>query len=481
MHERARRAWSTALALALVSALAAPEARADTTVRHHIQGRPHEFLVPQGWTSSEISAGVRFAPPPGRVAADFSCGLIAIEGVMDRDPIAFVQALADDEVRQNMPWAKPTQPTSAWMLGVQGGLILIIGTNPQGQQRATVYLVVGANGLIYLFSAQGTLADVNAVSADLDKIVNGAKFVGDGGARPSPTPSPTPRPAPRRQGPEIHDPLWGVDVAGLDGDWHLTYRDLEYELASGDPNATIKIEYRPFSNKKKYVRDVGSKRTVKLAGHDAVLVEKKNDANLPVREYHVLRDDHAIVISFTSVSFDEAVGVALPEFERALEFSNPAAVSRGKKKGAKLALPHGAHLELEAPWSVEGLMASGAWFSYSDRSTNGRVMVYAWMRPSMSQGASPFDAEITKFNMNCLKHEGKYDEKPITIAGAQQAVRYRCRDAMLEGRSTAGLMILAKGKGANPVYFMLMARYEPNRGETPDGTALLFVNGLNLP
>jgi hypothetical protein len=130
----------------------------------------------------------------------------------------------------------------------------------------------------------------------------------------------------------------------------------------------------------------------------------------------------------------------------------------------------------DTKWSLVDVTASGATFLFKSKEA-GEILVYTRARRSTGEVSDPFQAEAKTFADTCAALKGQFEELDISFKGAEEAKRMRCRNA----RGAASVMILARGKSADPVHFMLVAFYKKARGDTPDGIAAEFTYYVTLP
>lgn len=468
-----------ALCAAGIAATATPVA-AQTTEAHLLAGKEHQFAIPVGWSTFEKGGAVGFTPPMDKVHGAFDCRISATRGALAEDVLVHVKQLGDDEKTKNKKdWATVYDAQSFTWMGVEGGSVWLMGSPTEGApQEVTVFVVVSANNLTYRFAASARFDDVQALAGELDQILGGVTF-GKAGAGQK---------AARIL---IDDPLFGITVEGLDG-WKVALQKAKVDgvlggkvqvavwvLQPSAPAATIQVSrtWADAKLKKKLKKAKTEQVKEDLAPYvSADKTDKKT--KLRSRAYTLLREDHALVIDVSAPvdAWDEVVGKALPAFWGALTVATPAVLTHGKKTGADITLPHNVQIQLGKPWSLDEVTAAGAIFSYSSKEA-GTIMAFARARRAEGEVVDPFNAQAAEFRKTCTEMvKGTVEELDITFKNAEEAKRYRCRDAKV-----GSVMILARGKGATPVHFMLVMYYSPGKSETPDGMAMEFMLHVAFP
>jgi hypothetical protein len=290
---------------------------------------------------------------------------------------------------------------------------------------------------------------------------------------------------------DLDDPQFGVTLEGLEAGWNISIGKEKgpgqkvpigiWQLTSpGKPEVDLKI--RRFWTDKSFKASFGKKPAIKKV-HDVELYVTENadkKAKTTTRTYSIPRADHAVQIEATFATADlaDVDKKVLPAFFDALTLSTPPTLVHGQRKGVEMTIANGVKISLPEPWSLVEVAASGAVYNFSSKEA-GSITVFTRARVAAGGVVDPFTVEENGFRKSCEDpkgNKGKVDEKDVAFKNAEEAKRYRCRN----GKS-GSVMILARGKGASAVHFMLVAYYDNGSNETPDGVALDFATYVKLP
>lgn len=484
--------------LVATAALAEPPA-GPQTVTYPIRGQNHRFAIPPGFVTYPGADGVAFAAPPAKLKGTFNCVIMgaAMPSGVD-STAALVKMLAENEIKDRKPWAKIVEQKKATFVGVEGDLTFLRGTDPE--KKADViqaYVAARVGQDVYVFAAEGLLEDFNTLAGDLDTILNGvtplgttapaapadakpgtpAGSFGDEGAAPPPNQAGPPTGG----APEVSDPLWGLEIGGLDPSWRLKLEGNAYVLMHGDPPATVVVQRIAMESPAKLAKakELAKAAKGRFGGKEAFVVDGKRDG-APERAFYVPAGDHAIVVRFGSPTFDSAIRRHLPDIERAIRVTS-STVQVGRKGGVSLTMPFGVELSpLPPPWRLDFARGGAGSVVLVDPDAGVRTELRVRLPELASE--NPFFGEEQTFATTCSTRKGTYDELAVAMVGARSARRFRCRNAHYpNGDPMAALMYHAVGdRSGRSVHILTLSFFETATGETPDRAVADFMQYVRV-
>ncbi len=465
----------TAFALSSIAATAGAVEGGET---HNLAGKQHHLTVPSGWSTYEKNGGVGFTPPMEKLHGAFECRLDAVQGEV-KDVTAKSKKLAADEQTAHQTWATVTDGNPFKIGEAPAAITFLSGQPPQGAFQLSMFVVWTANGLTYQFVADGPSEDMDALSGEMSAIVYGVSYGKNAPAQTLKT-----------NKVNLDDPQFGITLQGLDPSWTISIGKEKgpgqkvpvgiWMIESpGKPAVAIKV--RRFWIDKSFKNGFGKKPTIKKVQSTDLYVTEAVDkkAKTTTRTYSIVRADHAVQIEASALTAElaEADKKVLPVFFDALTLTTPPALPHAQRKGVELTIANGVKIALPEPWALLEVAAAGAIFQYASKEA-GSITVFTRARRGGGV-VDPFTAESNGFHKSCEDpkgNKGKVDEKDVSFKNAEEAKRYRCRN----GKS-GSVMILARGKGDDPVHLMVVAYYDSGSSETPDGVALDFTTYVKLP
>lgn len=455
------------LGAATLLVVCARPATAKSTTRANIRGIPHDFTVPDDWQARPSAEGIEFVPPRGRASAPMTIALVGVEKPAGADAESVVRALAEND-RKRRPYLDYAKPEEIEFVGTRGVMIILAGRGPSGEVEATMLVVAVSADLVYLFNAEGRLADIRALVDDIAVILSGVKRLGTapdrGTARSVLDAGPV----------WLDDPGFGLRIKGLRA-WKLSIADDEYQLERTDeaPAAAVSIRRVPMRDRERYERDVSAgtraRRDV-FARREALILERQAGDTVE-REVHVLGENHVIVLEFRVVgrAGPKAVEARIEEVEQALELADKDAVTTWDDGRTDLASYGGLSVSTSAGWKLASVGPGTANF------VNGRgVQVEVRVRPWPSVG-DPYALVGDELKARCGK--GAYTRVDAAVLGAQGAMRYRCAS-----RDVAEAVLVADGVGPDGGRVWVKVTARPRKkGHVPDGEIAEFSAYVSLP
>jgi hypothetical protein len=482
-----------AAGLAAVLSPAPAAAQAGGPPRAFLSGIEHEFFVPPNWEFIPVTKDnqVHFKPAQSLMQKgkreDFVCGMTVFEGQIGNDPLAAIKQVSEGQKKER-PWMEVSDPKEMVFAGARGGLIVMVGNDPEknGDSVAMVVAMAQLGPNVYLFLGQGFSDDIGALAGDMGLIINGVKPLSGGGGGGGgqlgggALGGSRNRPAePPRPGPSVSDPPWGLEVRELPNSWRLANEQGKYVFYAQNGATTVTVSHAWADAG--YVKRLKGASKVTIGGNDAWQVEDKNAAGAKVVRYHVVAGEQATVFELGGTDLALAKDKIWPEFAGAVKIAKAAAPKRGGTRGVTVTLANGVGVNLGKPWSFEDFVASGATFKAADKGG----VVFVQLRTAKVVGnEDPFTPQINKVKIQCQTDGGIYDEGTVDFGGAKSTYKLRCKPSPKADPKKAKKfrpmeIVVLEGKA---VHVMLFARAGDDKAsEAPDAVVEKFLDGVTLP